>query len=98
MGCLDSEAQLRYKEKVSMDQFLSGTNDSYVNISDETKKIGKESYINSYINENNYQQSLQYSSNLRGIREAYRRFHVSPKSTSRKPTRSGDGPFIPDNR
>ena len=43
-----------------MDQFLSGTNDSYVNmindsyvyiyISDETKKIGKkESSINSYI-------------------------------------------------
>ena len=72
MGCLDSEAQ-DTKKKVSMDQFLSGTNDSYMTrkydkmthmyiyISVETKKIGKkESNINSYINENNYRQSLQY--------------------------------------
>ena len=38
------------------------------------------------------------ASNLRGIIEANRRFHVSPKSTSREITRSRDGPFIPDNR
>ena len=31
----------RYKEKVTMDQFLSGTNKCYVNTSDEIKKIRK---------------------------------------------------------